>query len=134
MSTFIDALASVAAALIPQPVKDAVNKFLDVVDSALKGETVLVIGNGAAVVIYLVAKFAGSIPDVAFEQAISQAGVGLVLLNTGLVAIRAFVFSPKTVAAIVTTPPSALGPVKAAIESGIPVETVVAAAESQSVG
>lgn len=57
----------------------------------LKGEPALVIGNGAAVVIYLVAKAFGAIPDVSFEVALGQAAAAIVTINTVLLTIRRLV-------------------------------------------
>lgn len=64
---------------------------IDTVAGALKGEPVLVIGNGAAVIIYLVAKASGRIEDVSFETALVQAGAAVALINTVLVTIRKYV-------------------------------------------
>lgn len=104
--------------LIPAQVQDFINKVLDGAASLLQGETVLVIGNGAAVVIYLAAKALGAIPDVSFGEAVAQGMAAVVTLNTVLVTIRHYVYSPKTVASIVLTPPTAEGPVRAAVEAG----------------
>ena len=86
-----DAIFAFVSALIPDAVKAKVIPVLDAVESVLVGEPVLVIGNGAAVIIYLVAKASGRIPDVSFDEALAQTGPALVLLNTILVAIRQLV-------------------------------------------
>lgn len=65
--------------------------FLDKLSSLGKGEPVLVIGNGSAVVIYLVANLVGAIPDVTFEQALASAGAGIVTFNAILLTIRQYV-------------------------------------------
>ena len=104
--------------MVPENVKAAVNKALDLIGAALQGEPVLVIGNGAAVIIYGVAKVMGRIPDLSFEDSLKDAGTAIVLLNSAFVAIRSVAYSPKTVAQIVLTPPLAMGVVKAAIEAG----------------
>ena len=69
-------------------------KFKDLlaqVQSLLQGEPALVIGNGAAVVIYLVAKAFGFQDGETFQAALGQAAAALVIVNSTLVAIRQFV-------------------------------------------
>jgi hypothetical protein len=61
------------------------------VSDLLQGEPVLVIGNGAAVVIYLVARFVGTIPDETWQVALGQATAAIVVLNTALATIRKYV-------------------------------------------
>ena len=61
------------------------------VQSLLQGEPALVIGNGAAVVIYLVAKASGFQNGETFELAVAQAAGAIVLVNSVLVSIRQFV-------------------------------------------
>jgi hypothetical protein len=104
--------------LVPDNVKAAVNFALDLVAKAMQGEPVLVIGNGAAVVIYGVAKIAGSIPDLSFEDSLKAATAAIVVVNSALIAIRSVAYSPASVAKIVLTPPASAGPVKAAFEAG----------------
>jgi len=115
------------ADLIPEKLRPVVNKVLDLVSALMQGETVLFIGNSAAVVIYVVAKVFGAIPDVPFEVALAQASAAIVVLNVILLRIRALVYSAKTVAAIVTSPPAAAGPVAAAVDAGVAPETIAAA-------
>ena len=105
--------------LIPDSLKGLVNSIIDSAQALAKGETALVIGNGAAVIIYLVAKFSGTIPDQTFAEALTQAVAGLAVANAVLVTIRQFVYSPATVAKIVATKPTAAGPQKAAIAEGV---------------
>lgn len=104
--------------LIPAKVQEFINAVLDSADALLKGETALVIGNGAAVIIYLVAKFMGAIPDQTFAEAITTATTGLATVNAVLLLIRQYVYSPATVAKIVLTPPTAAGPINAAVDAG----------------
>lgn len=95
--------------------------LLDKVDSILKGEPARIIGYGAAVVIYLVAKASGNIADQTPEQALVSATAGIVSVVGVIESIRHFVFSPASVAEIVTTPPTAAGPVAAAEAAGVDV-------------
>jgi len=104
--------------LIPANIQAVINKVLDLVSSLMQGETVLLIGNSAGVVLYLVAKAFGSIPDLTFEDSLKQGAAAVVTLNVILLYIRSKVYSAATVAKIVTTPPTAAGPVNAAIDAG----------------
>ncbi len=114
--------------LIPESLRGPINSVLDGARNLLSGETALVIGNGAAVVIYLAAKFMGAIPDQTFEAAVTSATAGLATVNAVLLLIRRYVYSPATVAAIVASPPTAAGPVNAAIEAGVKPEAIAEAA------
>lgn len=67
------------------------SELLDKLQNILKGEPVLVIGNGAAVVIYLVANTVGAVPDVTFAQATVNAAAGIAALNGVLALIRQYV-------------------------------------------
>ncbi len=113
MLTSLKPLIEFIRGLIPDSIKTAVNKAVELIDRALKGEPVLVIGNGAAVVIYLAANALGRIPDLSFEQAMSAASAAIVTLNAAFLAIRSVVYSPATVAKIVITPPADISPVEA---------------------
>lgn len=75
--------------------------LLDGVSSALTGEPARVIGYGGAVVIYLVAKALGAIPDQSFDQAIGEATAAIVIVASLVETIRRYVFSAQTVKAIV---------------------------------
>lgn len=112
-------IGSILSAIVPDPISVRIQAFIDQLTGLLQGETVLVIGNGAGVAIYLVAKASGKIPDVTFQDAVLQAGAAAVLLNTVLLSIRKYAFSPKTVAAIVASPPTAAGPINAAAAAGV---------------
>lgn len=101
-----------------------VNGILDSVQSVLRGEPARVIGYGGAVVVYLVARVSGSIPDVPLDTAIVQATAAIAVVASFVETIRRLVYSPATVAAIVATPPTAAGPINAAVEAGVPAETV----------
>jgi len=116
--------------LIPVRFRATINRVLDLARDLLQGEPALVIGNGAAVVIYLVAKFMGAIPDQTFGDALASATAGIATVNAVLLTIRKYVYSPATVAKIVLTPPSDVGPVKAAVEAGAG-DAVVAELEKQ---
>jgi hypothetical protein len=61
------------------------------VQSVLQGEPALVIGNGAAVVIYIVAKASGFQQDETFALAAAQAAGALAIINSVLVSIRQYV-------------------------------------------
>lgn len=104
---------------------------LDKADSILKGEPARIIGYGAAVVIYLVAKASGHIADQTPEQALVSGVAGVTTLIGVIESIRHFVFSPNSVEAIVTTPPTASGPIEAALDAGVELdnEVIEAAAE-----
>lgn len=112
-------IGALLSAFLPATVVAWIQSFIDKVNSLLQGETVLVIGNGAGVVIWIVAKISGRIPDVSLADATVQAGAAALLLNTVLVSIRKYVSSPKTVAKIVATPPTASGPINAAAAAGV---------------
>lgn len=122
-------LGSIVTAILPDAIVVPLQNLIDKLMGLLQGETVLVIGNGAGVIIYLVAKAAGSIPDIPLADAIVQAGSAAALLNTILLTIRKYVYSPKTVAAIVASPPTAAGPIAAAEAAGVPTETIAQAVE-----
>lgn len=79
----------------------SVNSILDKVLSIANGEPARVIGYGGAAIVYLVAKFSGSIEDVTPEAALLQVGSALALIVTFVESIRRLVFSPNTVQAIV---------------------------------
>ena len=67
------------------------NDLLDQVQGLLQGEPVLVIGNGAAVVIYIVAKALGAIPDQSLEASLVLATGGIATVNAVLATIRQYV-------------------------------------------
>jgi hypothetical protein len=70
---------------------DAVRSLTDRLTSVLQGEPVLVIGNGAAVVIYRVATAFGAIPDQSFESALAMSAAANVTINAVLATIRQYV-------------------------------------------
>jgi hypothetical protein len=112
-------IGQVLTAILPKALVDQIQGFIDKVTNLLQGENVLVIGNAAGLIIYFVAKVSGKIPDLTLQDAILQAGTAIVLLNTVLLFIRQNVYSPKTVNAIVHTPPTAAGPIEAAAAVGV---------------
>ncbi|HEY6014588.1 MAG TPA: hypothetical protein VIU37_11285 [Candidatus Limnocylindrales bacterium] len=65
--------------------------FLDAVRGTLKGEPLRAIGYGAGVIIYLVAKASGKIPDVSIDEAILQAGAAAALLASVVETARRYV-------------------------------------------
>ncbi len=129
----MNALLPLLAGLVPDKVKVVVLAVLDAADKVLKGEPVLVIGNGAAVVIWLVTNAFGRLPDLTLTESLAVASTAIVTLNGVLVSIRSVVYSPKTVAEIVTTPPAGAGPADAAVAAGVPAEVVADAAADQAV-
>jgi len=79
-----------------------INNVLDKVEDIINGEPARVIGYGGAVIIYLVAKAVRFIPDQTPEMALTQAGSALLFVGTLVESIRHSVYSPNTVAAIVS--------------------------------
>ena len=75
--------------------------ILDKADSVLKGEPARIIGYGAAVVIYLVAKASGHIADQTPDQALISAGAAITTVVGIIETIRHFVYSPASVSAII---------------------------------
>jgi hypothetical protein len=75
--------------------------ILDKADSILHGEPARIIGYGAAVLIYLVAKASGNIADQTPEQALVSAGAGIVSVVSVIETIRHFVYSKPTVEVLV---------------------------------
>jgi hypothetical protein len=86
--------------LIPSGVKAALLNLIDKVEQLLQGETLRAIGYGGAVVVYLVAKAVGSIPDVPFEQAVTQAIAATGVIGAFVESARHFVYSPATAAGL----------------------------------
>ncbi len=105
------------------------HELLDKAESILKGEPARIIGYGAAVVIYLVAKVSGSIEDQSPEQALVSGTAAIATIITIIESIRRLVYSPASVAAIVTSPPTAAGPIDAAVAAGVDADTINAAAD-----
>ena len=68
-----------------------IKSLLKQVADLLQGEPALVIGNGAAVVIYIVAKISGFQDGETFQLALAQAAGAIVLVNSVLVSIRSLV-------------------------------------------
>lgn len=112
-------LGSVLRTVLPDALVAKLQGLSDAIEKLLQGETARVIGYGAGVVIYIVAKLFGAIPDVPFDQAVIQAGTAAGVLVAIIESIRHYVFSPATVASIVTTPPTAAGPIAAAEAVGV---------------
>lgn len=122
------------AAILPDPVEAWLRGIVDQVEKLLQGETARVIGYGAGIVIYLVAKAVQAIPDMPFDQAVLQAGAAATMVISIVEAIRHYVFSPATVAAIVATPPTAAGPIVAAAAAGVAPEVVAEAIAEAEAG
>lgn len=102
-------------------VLDASRALLDAARNVLQGEPLRAIGYGAAVVVFIVANASGRFADLTFDEAISTATVATTTLIGVIETARRFVFSPASVAAIVTAPPTAAGPIIAAEEAGVDV-------------
>jgi len=115
--------------LLPAPVVSWLEGLVEAVNRVLQGSPARAIGYGAAVVIYLVALAFDRIPDMTFEQAVTSAVTAVTILVGIVEAIRFYVFSPATVAKIVTTPPTAAGPIEAAVVEGVPPRTIADAAK-----
>ncbi len=77
------------------------SRLLEKISSMLVGEPARVIGYGAAVVIFLVARASGVIPDVSFEQAVVNALAAVAVIASVIESIRHFVYSPPTVGRII---------------------------------
>lgn len=65
--------------------------LLKQVTDLLQGEPVLVIGNGAAVIIYIAAKAFGFQSGETFDLALGQAAAAIAVINTVLATIRQYV-------------------------------------------
>lgn len=74
--------------------------LLDKADSALHGEPARIIGYGAAITIYLVAKLSGHIEDQSPDQALISATAGIAAVVSVIETIRKFVYSKPTVQVI----------------------------------
>lgn len=105
---------------------------LDTARNLLKGEPARAIGYGAAAIIYLVALALDAIPDMPPEDALIAATAAIATISSVIETIRHFVYSPATVASIVTTPPTAAGPIVAAVEQGAVSEADIVAAASET--
>lgn len=99
------------------------NELLDKVRALLQGEPLRAITYGSAVVIWLVVGIANAIgytkfgPTISIENALLDAtAAGVLLTELG----RRWVFSPATVATIAVAP----SPIVAAVEVGVPIETL----------
>lgn len=94
--------------------------LVDRIRALLQGETVRVITYGAIAVVWLVTHAAFALglaaQPPAFDVIAGAVSVGLAILNE---AIRLYVSSPATVAAIVNTRPTGTGPIAAAESVGI---------------
>ena len=111
-----------------QTLLDTARRVLDASRNLLQGEPLRAIGYGAAVVIFLVSNASGRFADVSFDTAITLATTAVATLIGIIETARRYVYSPATVATIVTTPPAASGPIDAAIEAGVSEEQIVDAA------
>ena len=78
--------------------KAIIVRLLDQADALLKASPARAIGYGGAVVVYLVAKAIGRIPDLSFEASVTLAFSVIPILVAFVETIRAFVYSPATVA------------------------------------
>jgi hypothetical protein len=110
---------------------DQIDALLEKARDILKGEPLRAIAYGSAVVIYLAARALGRIEDVSFEAAVSTAFAASTIVIGIVETARRYVYSAKTVAAIVTTPPTAAGPISAAMEEGVKPTALVDAMDAQ---
>lgn len=106
---------------------------LDKADALLQGEPARAIGYGSAVVVIGVVTISNALGFTRFQGVDIDLGSALVLVTAatttvvGIIeGIRKFVFSPASVAAIVTTPPAAAGPIAAAEAEGVDVAAAAA--------
>lgn len=110
---------------------DLANAVLDKLRDLLQGDALRAISYGSAVIIYFIARALGSIEDVSFEQAITSAGAAAAVIIGITETARRYVYSAKSVANMVTTPPTAAGPIAAAVEAGVQPEVIVGAMDAQ---
>ena len=96
----------------------SLSSLADQLLALLQGEPLRVIGYGAAVIVYLVAKIT-VLPDVSFETAVLDALAAAAIVGTVVESFRHMVYSPATVAAIVNTKLTAEGPIAAAEAVGV---------------
>lgn len=111
-----------------QNILDIVRRVLDGSRNLLQGEPLRAIGYGAAVVIFLVTNASGRFEDIPFDTAVTLAFGAATTLVGIIETARRYVYSPATVAEIVTTPPAASGPIDAALAAGVSEEQIVDAA------
>lgn len=121
-------IGSLVQSFLPAAVVAWLQQLVEAANRLLQGSPARAIGYGAAVVMYLVALALDRIPDMTFDQAVTSAVTAVTILVGIVEAIRHYVFSPATVAAIVTTPPTAAGPIAAAMVEGVPPTTIAEAA------
>lgn len=112
-------VGAILRAITPKIVLNAIEPWLDRIRGLLTSSPARVIGYGAAVVIYLVALAFDRIPDMTFEQALVNTTFAITTLVGVIEAIRHYVFSPATVAKMVAAPPTAAGPIAAAVAEGV---------------
>lgn len=72
-------------------------RLLDQAAALLQASPARAIGYGGAVVVYIVAKAFGRIPDLSFEDSVALAFSVIPILVAIVETIRAFVYSPATV-------------------------------------
>lgn len=79
----------------------SITDILDKARDLLAGEPARAIGYGAGVIVYLVARALGSIPDVPFEDALILTAGYVVTIGAVIESIRRYVYSAPTVDALV---------------------------------
>ncbi len=78
------------------------SEILEQARNLLQGEPLRAITYGGAVVVYIVAKALGSIPDQSLDQALLNAGAAVTIIVSFVESARRFVYSEPTVQAIAT--------------------------------
>lgn len=78
--------------------------FMARVAGLLTGEPARIIGYGAAVIIWVVARLVGVIPDQSPDQALESAVAAIAIVASIVESIRHLVYSPATVASIKAGP------------------------------
>lgn len=127
----IDIVRTVLRAILPAPVTAFLDRLAEAALAKLQGETVRAIGYGAAVVMWLATRIAdfiapGHLPLVTIDVAMVYVTAAIVLITE---LARRWAYSPATVAAIVANPPTAPGPIAAAVSEGVDPELIADAVE-----
>lgn len=93
-----------------ESILNAVRSLLDVLGRLLSGEPARLIGYGAAVIVYIVARVSKTLPDVSLDQALIQVAAVIALAASVVETIRHYVYSPATVRAILDQIDTGTGP------------------------
>lgn len=113
-----------------------VNSILDKARGLLlQREPARAIGYGAALVIVGVVAVSNALgfsrfgENISLEGALVAAGTATTTVVSIVEFIRKLVYSPATVAEVVTNPPTASGPIEAAIDAGVQPEVIADAGD-----